>query len=122
MEKVNTIKRLPLTLPTVVREGELLVRGADARAETSQKRPRIARNLHRLESWQRELSNIYRGMRYGEIPPEQATRATYIAEKAARVTKDCQMILEIRRLREELSRLDVQVSDDLDTYLEAESA
>jgi hypothetical protein len=120
MDATSTIKRVELVQGELIRSGEAPVWPVPARTNTPKKPPRIGRNLDTLWGWQRELSNLYRAARRGDIDPQEATRFTYMARESAKVTKDCQLLLETRMLREELQRLGVSVSPELSTYLEAE--
>ena len=54
-----------------------------------------------LKSVAREIGRLYRGMRRGEIPSQEATRATYVLGKLADVLE----LVVIERRLEQLEKL-----------------
>lgn len=56
--------------------------------------------LERVSDWRRQIGKIYREMRRGELPHEQGTRLTYVAQIGAQLAK----VEEEIRDRDELLR------------------
>lgn len=63
----------------------------------------IGRRLSTVAGWRRELTRIYREARRGELPYENATRLTYIANVAVQVVRLEEQLQKIDQLRRELA-------------------
>jgi hypothetical protein len=62
--------------------------------------------LETVNDWRKQIAKIYREMRRGELPHEQGTRLTYVADIGARLAKVQEELKELQKLREQLARLE----------------
>ena len=95
--------RLDLRLSVVAtRNRNLPVVPPPAGGQTPPARPPvIARNLMELKSVARELGRLYRQMRRGAIPSQEATRAAYVLGRLSDVLE----LVVIERRLEQLEKL-----------------
>jgi hypothetical protein len=93
MATVSEISRVPLGPTPVVRGVEVW------------RPPRIARNLNQAQGWLKELGNIYREMRRGQLASTCGTRLAYVASVGARLAKDLEDLKEAEAIRAQLERL-----------------
>ena len=84
---------MPLDPTRVVRGGEVW------------RAPRIARNLDQAQGWLRELANIYREMRRGQLASTCGTRLAYVASVGARLARDVEELKAVSAIQEQLTRL-----------------
>lgn len=70
-------------------------------------RPVKVGRLETVNDWRRQIAKVYREMRRGELPHEQGTRLTYVAQIGAQLAK---VEEELRAAREVQRRLDAILS------------
>jgi len=61
--------------------------------------------LRTVADWHKQVAKVYRAMRRGYLPKEDATRLTYVANIGAQLAKHVQDTKEIERIREQLEAL-----------------
>ncbi len=61
--------------------------------------------LNTVEHWHRELADIYRRARIGDMRHEDASRLAWIAKEAARIAGTVEELKELESLRHQLQQL-----------------
>lgn len=68
--------------------------------------PRVAYKLTTPKAWLKELSNIYRATRRGQLTVEELSRLAYACNVGAKLSEDIETGERLEAIRKELQRLE----------------